>query len=127
MKTLDEIKIEGWSKQKLYRRVVALEDADLLDATRGPANTILLDPLQESLLQRLVRLEDGSKRTGIAIEKLKYELTIQENEELRSKLNIANRQISQLNAVVERRKDSIIDRFTRWFRSLFGSKRETQT
>lgn len=53
MKTLDEIATNGRSKQWLYRRIVALEEAGLVEVRRGPANTILLNPLQEGLLQKL--------------------------------------------------------------------------
>ncbi len=101
MKTLDELATDGRSKQWLYRRVVALEKAGLLQARRGPANTILLDPLQEQLLQRLISLEANCRRTGIAIEKLKYELTILENKELRQKLEQRDREIRQLHALIE--------------------------
>ena len=101
MKMLDEISIDGYSKQKLYRRVVALEEAGLMEARRGPANTILLDPLQERLLQKLISLEANCRRTGIAIEKLKYELAIAENEQLRAELEQRDREIQRLHALVE--------------------------
>jgi hypothetical protein len=101
VRTLDEISIDGYSKQKLYRRVVALEEAGLMEARRGPANTILLDPLQERLLQKLISLEANCRRTGIATEKLKYELAIAENEQLRAELEQRDREIQRLHALVE--------------------------
>lgn len=104
MKTLDEIATNGRSKQWLYRRIVALEEAGLVEVRRGPANTILLDPLQEGLLQKLISLEANCKRTGIAIEKLKYEVALAENARLRAELKQRDEEIQRLHALVEVRQ-----------------------
>lgn len=104
MKTLDELATNGRSKQWLYRRIVALEEAGLLEVRRGPANTILLDPLQEGVLQKLISLEANCKRTGIAIEKLKYEVALAENARLRAELMQRDEEIQRLHALVEVRR-----------------------
>ena len=125
MKTLDELKMEGKSKQWLYRRVIALEEAGLLKAKRGPANTILLDPLQEKLLQRLISLEANCRRTSIAIEKLKFELTLLENQELRRKLEQRDREIQRLHALIEVRA-SWWRRIADWVRRFFTLRPQRQ-
>ncbi len=104
MKTLDELVTNGHPKQWLYRRIVALEEAGLMKVRRGPANTILLDPLQEGLLQKLISLEANCKRTGIAIEKLKYEVALAENARLRAELKQRDEEIQRLHALVEVRR-----------------------
>lgn len=125
MKTLDELVTEGKSKQWLYRRVIALEKAGLLKVKRGPANTILLDPLQEQLIQRLISLEANCRRTGIAIEKLKFELTVLENQELRHKLEQRDREIQRLHALIEVRAPWW-RRVADWVRRLFTLRPQRQ-
>jgi hypothetical protein len=112
VKTLDEIATNGHSKQWLYRRIVALEEAGLMEARRGPANTILLDPIQEGLLQKLISLEANCKRTRVAIEKLRYEIALAENARLRAELKQRDEEIQRLHALVEVRRP--------WWRAVLG-------
>lgn len=114
LKTIEELDFGDYQKQKLYRRVVALEEARLINPRRGAANTILLDPHEISILRKLISLEDTCRRTKTAVEKLKFQLALEENEALKAqltkqeqdmqeKLRQRDRQIQSLNALVLRK------------------------
>lgn len=111
LKTLEELNFDGLHKQFIYRRVVALEEAKLINPRRGAANSILLDPYDIEVLDKLIRIEENCKRTKTAVEKLKYQLALEENKalkdeltakekEMNEKLQQRDRQIQNLNALV---------------------------
>ena len=110
MQRLDEIRIDGYNRYKLYDRVRRLTDAGLISPERGRNNELLLDDYTVQLLEMLASLEAQGKSPATAVLILKNAHLERRIADLEEQIRQREREIARLQGKLQ------LYRGSGWFR-----------